>query len=137
MKITRDVVIDLWPVYVAGEASADTRALVDEFLAADPELARTLRSEAPLAATPPPPPDGETTALARTRDLVYGRSWLRGVRLLAVVFTVFAFGRIVSDTAFVVSPRRFIGQTVAAVVAWTVYLIGLWYYRARALRARP
>ena len=40
MKITRDVVYDLLPVYFAGEVSADTRALIDEFLTTDPEFAR-------------------------------------------------------------------------------------------------
>ena len=40
MKITRDVVYDLLPAYFAGEVSADTRALIDEFLASDPEFAR-------------------------------------------------------------------------------------------------
>ena len=40
MKITRDVVSDLWPLYSSGEASADTRVLVDEFLRDDPEFAR-------------------------------------------------------------------------------------------------
>ena len=40
MKITRDVVKDLLAVYSAGEASGDTRALVEEWLRSDPELAR-------------------------------------------------------------------------------------------------
>jgi len=40
MRITRDVVYDLLPGYFAGEVSADTRALIDEFLATDPEFAR-------------------------------------------------------------------------------------------------
>lgn len=40
MKITRDVVYDLLPGYFAGEVSADTRTLIDEFLATDPEFAR-------------------------------------------------------------------------------------------------
>ena len=40
MKITRDVVYDLLPGYFAGDVSADTRALIDEFLATDPEFAR-------------------------------------------------------------------------------------------------
>ena len=39
MKITRDVVTDLLPVYLSGEASADTQTLVDEFLKTDPEVA--------------------------------------------------------------------------------------------------
>ena len=40
MKITRDVIYDLLPGYFAGEVSADTRVLIDEFLATDPEFAR-------------------------------------------------------------------------------------------------
>jgi hypothetical protein len=40
MKITRDVVSDLLPGYFAGEVSADTRALIGEFLSTDPEFAR-------------------------------------------------------------------------------------------------
>jgi len=43
MKVTRDVITDLWAVYESGEASADTRALVEEFLREDPEHARKLR----------------------------------------------------------------------------------------------
>ncbi len=39
MKVTRDVVKDLLAVYAAGEASADTGALVEEWLRSDPELA--------------------------------------------------------------------------------------------------
>ena len=40
MKITREVIYDLLPGYFAEEVSADTRALIDEFLATDPEFAR-------------------------------------------------------------------------------------------------
>ena len=40
MKITRDVIYDLLPAYFAGEVSADTRTLIDEFLVTDPEFAR-------------------------------------------------------------------------------------------------
>lgn len=40
MKITRDVIYDLLPGYFAGEVSADTRTLIDEFLTTDPEFSR-------------------------------------------------------------------------------------------------
>jgi len=40
MTITRDVIYDLLPAYFAGEVSADTRTLIEEFLATDPEFAR-------------------------------------------------------------------------------------------------
>jgi hypothetical protein len=46
MKVTRDVVLDLLPLRLADEASADTRALVEHFLESDPELARIAQQQA-------------------------------------------------------------------------------------------
>ncbi|HNH05615.1 MAG TPA: hypothetical protein PLF18_12770 [Anaerolineales bacterium] len=43
MKITRDVITDLLPVYLSGEASEDTKALVDTFLKDDPEFSKLVR----------------------------------------------------------------------------------------------
>ncbi len=40
MTITRDIVLDLLPLYAAGEASPDSRAAVDAFVAADASVAR-------------------------------------------------------------------------------------------------
>jgi len=40
MEITRQVILDLLPLYLANEASADTRALVEQYLVTDPELAK-------------------------------------------------------------------------------------------------
>lgn len=48
MKITRNVILDLLPLYVADEVSADTRALVEEYLETDPELANVARQFAPM-----------------------------------------------------------------------------------------
>jgi anti-sigma factor RsiW len=135
MTITRDVVTDLWPVYEAGEASRDTRAVVEEFLAGDPELARALRAKPALE---PPgvvvPPDAEASSLRRTRDLVHGHSWLRGLRLAALVFTIFSVGRIISDTSWDVSPRVFIVDATLAIVCWVSYGLLLHRYRSRSLR---
>ena len=90
MKITRDVIIDLLPAYLADEASADTRALVQEFLADNPEFARIVsaskerNSDALLTPTPNLSPNVERDALARTRALVRRRTWTIA---LAVFFT--------------------------------------------------
>ena len=43
MEVTRSVILDLLPLYLAEEASADTRALVAKHLETDPELARAAR----------------------------------------------------------------------------------------------
>ena len=37
-EITRDVILDLLPLYLSDEVSADTRTLVEKYLESDPEL---------------------------------------------------------------------------------------------------
>jgi hypothetical protein len=43
MEATHDVIVDLLPVYFSGEASAATRALVDDYFARDPAFADRVR----------------------------------------------------------------------------------------------
>ncbi len=43
MEITRNVILDLLPLYSADEVSADTRALVEKYLKTDPELANVAK----------------------------------------------------------------------------------------------
>lgn len=43
MEITRNVILDLLPLYSADEVSADTRALVEKYLETDPELANVAK----------------------------------------------------------------------------------------------
>ena len=135
LNVTRDVVADLWPLYESGEATSDTRTLVDEFLKTDPEFAATLRA---AAAVRPPQidlqPEPNLVALKRTRDLVRGNGWLRGLRLFAIVMTIFSFTRILTDISWDVPPVRFIGEAVLAVISWTAYTVLLNRYRKRALR---
>jgi len=138
MNITREVIIDLWPVYTAGEASADTRALVDEFLRDDPELSRLLKEsdEAALlkATIPALPPDREVQALNRTKKLLHGWDWSLILLLFAMQFSGFAFGRIISDTSWDVSPRNFIITALIAAGFWCAFLIRLWWVRRKVYR---
>jgi len=131
-NVTRDVVHDLWPLYVSGDVSADTRALVDEFLAQDPELARDLRSGGggllgeSLPAEPPP---GHGL---KTLQLVKRRLWGYPMFLqLAMIFSALAFGRIVSDTSWDVSPRNFIVTASIAAVFWVAFCVSI--YRGRRI----
>jgi len=48
MEITRNVILDLLPLYLADEASADTRALVEKYLETDPELAKAAKQSAAM-----------------------------------------------------------------------------------------
>ncbi len=52
MNVTRNVVYDLLPSYFAGDASADTRLLVDEYFARDPEFGRMAERFGKLVARP-------------------------------------------------------------------------------------
>jgi anti-sigma factor RsiW len=56
MKITRNVIQDLLPLYVSGEASPDTVALVEKYLETDSELDRMAKEMAAmdLSAVPAP-----------------------------------------------------------------------------------
>lgn len=79
MTVSRDVLKDLLPIYVSGEASDDTRALVDAAIAADPEiaaLAEALRDPAPPGGTPMRPLAPDRALLERTRRLLRLRTWL-------------------------------------------------------------
>jgi anti-sigma factor RsiW len=44
--ITHDVILDLLPLYLAGEVSKDTEILVKKYLEANPELAETAKEMA-------------------------------------------------------------------------------------------
>ena len=87
MEVTRDMVIDLLPLYESGEASKDTRAAVEEFLRRDPSLARltaNARDESPTNAAT----ELERQAVARTRVAIRRRAWTLA---LAVFFTTIPF----------------------------------------------
>jgi hypothetical protein len=134
MKITRDVVNDLWPLYEAGEASADSRALVEEYLKGDAEFAEHLRRDESgklLAAAPVKlEPDQETKALNQVRKAMLKKDW---PLFFAIMFSCFAFGRIVSDTTWDVSPKNFIITAAIAGVFWVWFLVNL--ARKLSLRA--
>jgi hypothetical protein len=106
MEVTREVIRDLWPGYVAGTVSPATRALIETYLAQDAELARALR-------------EPEHTSEARGWPV---HLWLL---LLAVLFSYFAFGRIVSDTSWDVSPAGFAVTALIAGALWIAFLVSL------------
>jgi hypothetical protein len=130
MNVTREVISDLWPVYASGEAGADTRALVETFLRQDPEFAALLqgRGEEGLLRLDVPrlPPDREAQALRRTKRLLHGWDWLL---FMAMLFSGFAFGRIVSDTSWDVSPVNFIVMATIAGTFWVAFFTRLVWVR--------
>lgn len=90
MKITREVITDLLPVYLAGEASADTQKLVDEFLQADPEFAKLIAEQnKPLAKTDIElPKEHEMKTLENTKSLLRKRSVYLAFAIFFTLFTI-------------------------------------------------
>ena len=81
MKVTRDVIHDLLPLYLAGEASDDTVALVRDYLRQDPELARiaeALRAQPLPELLIPLRPTHEKETLNMTKRLLRLRGVLMG-----------------------------------------------------------
>jgi predicted anti-sigma-YlaC factor YlaD len=133
MNVTREVIIDLLPLYLAGEASRDTRALVEEYLKQDTELARLVREQSAqdFAATPLSalPPELELKSLRRTRRLLGWQRWLFG---FAIGFTVVSLtsefsltGGRLKDFHFLMRgyPLQFGTTAALAVVCWIVYFL--------------
>ncbi len=124
MKITRDMIKDLLAVYLAGEASADTRALIDDWLRTDPELAHQVeearRSDLPVV--PALTPTIEKRALDRTRRQLRRRSIVLGVAVyvstlpLSVTFSSAGFRRLLIEDW----PERLAVISVA-IVLWAIY----------------
>lgn len=125
MNITKDVVRDLLTVYMAGEASADTRTLVEEWLRSDPELARQAEEAGRLTlpAIAAPPRTTEKRALDRTRRYLRWRSVLLGFTIyvttlpLSITFSSAGGydGLLIDDW-----PERIVIIAIAAVL-WVVY----------------
>ena len=126
MNLTREIVKDLLPLYVAGEASADSRAAVEEWLRTDPELARLaglLRDEgAPPVALKVNPSSGQA-ALKITKALLRRRSWLLAFALL-FTFLPLSFSFDASGFRFVMlrdEPLISIASIVVALGLWIAF----------------
>jgi anti-sigma factor RsiW len=130
MNLTKDVILDLLPVYLAGESSAATRQLVEEFLKQDPELAEEIRRQMVenLAAVAPPamPPELELRSLRRTRGVLARQQWLFGAAILFSLLPLssggtFRDGRLTSDWMLLRDYPELAGISLAIA-------IGLWVW---------
>jgi anti-sigma factor RsiW len=86
MAVTRDVILDLLPLYLSEEASNDSRALVKEHLDNDPELARLAAQWKDRLPEPPPAPvnpDAQAIAYREAKRQIANR-----VITLAIVIAV-------------------------------------------------
>jgi hypothetical protein len=133
MKVTRQVVTDLLPIYLSGEASGDTKALVEDYFLQNPDFERiarnvatpleTLRAAAPIASSPEKKKrDLESIFLGLRR-----RKWLFGVSLFLTLTPLsfdFTHGHIVS-LMLSRSPWHAAFDWSLAAVLWFLYFARL------------
>lgn len=143
MKVTREVILDLLPLYLAGEASPSTRELVEEYLKQDAELAERIRlqmAEGLKRAAPSGlPPDLEFRSLKRTRRLLTIQKWLFGFALgfaafgLSIEFSTRnghfqEFHFLVRDY-----PALFGGALACSLISWMLYFFVRYRMRTAGL----
>lgn len=126
MNVTENVIRDLHVLAQAGEASGDSRALVEAWLAAHPALAAEL-ADGPAAALPPPPPlpaDGELRALRRTRRLLSLRSWSMALGFFLTALPLSVRGG-ADGVRFLLIPGHLgiaAASLVLGIAAWVVFV---------------
>jgi hypothetical protein len=130
MELSREVILDLMPLYLAGEASAQTRLLVDEYLAKNPEFAHWVKEQrwqsidtlgkSELR-------DLDLTVLDRTRRRLNQQRWLFGVGCfflaLASSFEFRTHGSRIAEFHFLARdhPLAAGGCLLLVVVCWSAY----------------
>jgi hypothetical protein len=107
MNVTREVVTDLLPIYFSGEASGDTKVLVEDYFRQDPDFERVARSAATpletLRVAAPMAADAQSEK-RHLESVLWGlrrRKWLFGVSLFLTLIPLsidFTLGHFVSLT---------------------------------------
>ena len=139
MNISPDVIRDLPPLYLAGEASAGTRALLEEYLREHPAFAKEVREQVERSTallTAPtvnaaPTSEHEKTTLERVRRFNRYRSYLLGFSL-ALTMLPFSFAFVEEGVNWMMlrdNPRQAVFLWVAALACWWLY-----YAMGRRLR---
>lgn len=127
MNISREVIIDLMPAYLANECSAASRALVEDHFRRNPQDAADLRRAMlvtlPLPSVPTPAPAaGEMKAFREARRRLALRSWVMG---FAIFFSLAPFSFYTNGTQsfflFREDPRSAGAYAAVAAVLWAVY----------------
>jgi len=88
MEITKKVILDILPLYLADEVSPDTRALVEKYLETDPELAELAQKQKSTIGLPgniPVPLTEEDKLKAYKKS-----KWLLALTIVAVAVLIVA-----------------------------------------------
>ena len=127
MNVTKDIITDLYPLYIEQECSADTRALVEDYLRSNPQHAAELRQvmSTPLpGAVPPAQQLAEADALRAARRGVRRRSWLMA---FAIFFSLapFSFFAAEGRTWWLLrdAPGSALIYATLGVIFWILYAV--------------
>lgn len=132
MNVTRGIVTDLLPAYFSGEASEDTRRLVEDYFRENPDFEQMARRAAtPLEAFRAAVP-AEADAEKEKRELqcIGGElRWRRTWLVMALLFTVWSFAPLVGRefAEWLWAPHTQAGRVFAwsaAALFWILYAIG-------------
>jgi hypothetical protein len=133
MNITKNIINDLIPLYFANECSADTRALVEEYLQHNPEQAGELRRiiNTPVPGPVPPAKNlDEVRAFRQTRRSLLRRSWLMA---LAIFFSLAPFSFFSADGR----SWWFLRDATASALVYAAIGVGFWIlYAVERSRSR-
>jgi hypothetical protein len=123
MNLHENVILDLLPAVRSGQASSESRELVEQYLDAHPQIARL------AALMPSPDPALELRALRRTRQELGRAGWEKG---LAIFFTLLPLSFVTDGHQFrfllADYPGVMVGSAVAAAAFWARYFL----YRQRS-----
>ena len=138
MKITRDVIIDLLPLYFSGEASEDTKTLINTYFEQNPEFAKQakasseqiINNDIPITLTK----ENEMKALNKTKKFIKLRSFLLG---FAIFFTLApaSVAHIDGRTYWfaVEAPMSALGYGLVGVIFWISYFVTRYKLRTTGL----
>ena len=105
MEVTRNVILDLLPLYLAGEVSPDSHKLVEKYLQTDPELARlaertaaiNLHEKVPVPLTQ----EDQMEAYKEAKRVMFWRTVV--VAVLIVFVLMFVLAMVLAAGAFLYS----------------------------------
>ncbi len=112
MEISRNVILDLLPLYFANELSEDSRALVEKHLEDDPQLAKLARQSETMALSEKIPvaltQNDELIAYRKARQVIIWRTIVIAAAIavfLVLVLAMFFTSSSASDTSCTVAER--------------------------------
>jgi len=128
MKITREIINDLLPIYFSDECSSDTKQLVEEYLKSDPEFGKQVeqyqQNPIPDAIPETLEKGDEMKSLLKTRRMLKIRSYLMGFAIFCTLVS-FSFLHTNGKTYMLMNEAPYSAAVYAILGAgfWIAYFV--------------